>query len=169
MLDRRSKRTISLLLTIITLGTVLCFSVAQAQEAAVAVPDEVKSNPSQISPSSAGFDWKWFLGIMIPLLFAIVVASVKFHGDLKSQQRDIHHLQLTVARIEEDLKSNVARIEENLKSNTTRIEGNLAETNRRISTLESKVQTVEVQLTKMNGDIQLINQKIDTILERLPK
>ena len=160
MLDRRSERTISLLLTIITLGAIVAFSAAQAQEAAVAAPDEIKSKSSQTSSPSGGFDWKWFLGIMIPLLFAIVVASVKFHGDLKTHQRDIHHLQLTVARIEEDLKSNVVRIEENLRTDR-------AETNRRISTLEAKVQTIEVQLTKMSGDIQLINQKMDMILERL--
>ena len=104
------------------------------------------------------FDWKWFTGIVASIVFALVVMSVNFHGTLKTHGVSIAHIQ-----------SDITRVEKNLQSNIIRVEKNFQETNQRIDSLETKIQDIDVRLARLEGGIDLINQKLDTLLKTSPE
>ena len=80
------------------------------------------------------FDWKWFFGIVIPIIFVITIASVTFHGRLTAQQRDITHIQ-----------------------------SDLSETNTRIGDLETRGRALEIGQATIIGELKLINEKLDVL------
>ena len=77
------------------------------------------------------FDWKWFLGLVIPLVLPILAAGIIGYFGIQSAisviQRDIQHLQTDVTAIASDLK----------------------ETNQRLDEMDKRLQNFEIRLVKI--------------------
>ena len=106
------------------------------------------------------FDWKWFLSLAMPLVVPFIAAGIigyfGIKADLKIIQRDMQHVQSDIAEIKVDFKSDIAEIKADLK-----------ETNKRIDAVEKGLQSIERKQIEIIGNIQLLNQKFDTIGKRI--
>lgn len=98
------------------------------------------------------FDWKWFLGIVIPIIFFIVVASVTFHGRLTAMQRDINHIQ-----------SDLTETNKRLDGTNKRIDVVDTRLSNRMDSLETRVRGLEVGQATIIGELKLINEKLDVL------
>lgn len=92
------------------------------------------------------------MGIAIPIIFFIVVASVTFHSRLTVMQHDINHIQFNLTETNKRLDETNKRID----IVDTRLSN-------RMDSLETRVRGLEVGQATIVGELKLINEKLDVL------
>ena len=106
---------------------------------------------SEIQPvtEQPRFDWKWFVGLVLPIVVSILIPGIigyfKLQTDVAVIRSEVMHIKSDVSSLKTDLKAGLKAV------------------NERIDAVDDQLKTVQINQATMQGKIDLLDETLKNL------